>query len=108
MTALDWLPGDEARAVRAVVDAVARGAGEKLVGVAVVGAWVPPAWSTVADRVELLIVLSDHHLARLDGAGPLLEEDGLLAAIARRAGTDAQRLAVMPNDCGRASASTGP
>jgi len=59
VTALDWLVEERARAVKAVVEAVERGAGEKLVGVAVVGAWVPPIWRTVTDRVELLVVLTE-------------------------------------------------
>lgn len=59
MTSLDWLPEEDARAADSVVGAVVRGAGEKLRGVALVGAWVPPVRPTVADRVELLIVLSE-------------------------------------------------
>ena len=59
MTTLDWLPDDEARAAGEVLDAITRGAGEKLVSVVAVGAYVPPRWPTVADRVELLVVLSE-------------------------------------------------
>lgn len=56
---LDWLPDPQARAVDAVAEAVARGAGEKLIAVALVGSWVPPVRPTVAERPELLVVLQE-------------------------------------------------
>jgi hypothetical protein len=42
-----------------VVQAVVRGAGEKLVAVALVGSWVPPVRPTMANRPALLVVLDD-------------------------------------------------
>lgn len=59
MTSLDWLPEEDAHATQSVVRAVAQGAGEKLRGVALVGAWVPPVRASVATRVELLLLLSE-------------------------------------------------
>jgi hypothetical protein len=59
VTNLDWLPEDDAQAIERVVSATERGAGEKLRSVALVGAWVPPVWKTVAERAQLLIVLSE-------------------------------------------------
>jgi hypothetical protein len=59
MLSIDWLPDDHVQRIAAHVDAIARGAGEKLRAVLLVGACVPPVRAIAADCAELLVVVED-------------------------------------------------
>ena len=65
MRDLSFLPANDASALAEVLAALQRGLGEKLRSVLLVGAAVPPARHAGRCQLELLVVVSDLHVAAL-------------------------------------------